>query len=91
MMDETFVWHKQAAKDYDLWQRQYPGVARRINDLLADILENPFIGLGRPEPLKWNLRGWWSREIAGKHRLIYRVSGNPQRVEILSCKGHYFD
>ena len=64
---------------------------RRINSLLRDIDSSPFRGIGKPEPLGAELRGWWSRRITGEHRLVYRVSGRgaDQRIEIMMCRYHY--
>jgi toxin YoeB len=63
----------------------------RINALIAECLRHPFTGTGRPEPLKQNLAGWWSRRINREHRLVYRVTGkgDAQALEILSCRVHY--
>jgi toxin YoeB len=66
----------------------------RVNRLIEDARRTPFTGLGKPEPLRRNLAGWWSRRINGEHRLIYRVAGPPgpdQRIEIASCRYHYGD
>jgi toxin YoeB len=59
--------------------------------VLKDVRRSPFQGLGKPEPLKGNLAGWWSRRISGEHRLVYRVvgAGEAQRVEIVQCRYHY--
>ena len=68
-----------------------PELLAKINQLLADIRRQPFKGLGKPEPLKGNLAGWWSRRITGEHRLVYRVvaSGEERRIEIVQCRYHY--
>ena len=66
----------------------------RINALIADARRNPFQGLGKPEPLKGDLSGWWSRRIALDHRLVYRVQGTrhtDQRLEVAACRFHYKD
>jgi toxin YoeB len=62
-----------------------------INELINDIKRVSFKGLGKPEPLKHALQGWWSRRISGEHRLVYRVSGKgaEQRVEVVQCWYHY--
>jgi toxin YoeB len=62
-----------------------------IGALIKDIKRNPSKGLGKPEPLKHALQGWWSRRILGEHRLVYRVSGKggEQRVEVVQCRYHY--
>jgi toxin YoeB len=66
-------------------------VLQSINDLIKDIKRDPFRGLGKPEPLKHDLAGWWSRRIAGEHRLVYRVSGQgkTQQLDIVQCRYHY--
>jgi toxin YoeB len=72
-------------------------MAGKINDLIKDTRRQPFKGLGKPEPLKGNLAGWWSRRISGEHRLVYRVEGRNigpgqdtgQRLTIASCRYHY--
>ena len=85
------VWTPLAWEEYLDWQGQDPKVVRLINALLKDVTRDPFRGLGKPEPLKHDLRGWWSRRITGEHRLVYRVSGkDPDRqVEIAACRYHY--
>lgn len=60
---------------------------KRINQLVKDIRRNPFEGIGKPEPLKGNLTGFWSRRIDDEHRLVYMVEDNG--IIIISCKGHY--
>lgn len=64
---------------------------RRLNDLIRDASRSPFKGVGKLEPLKGPLRGWWSRRITGEHRLVYRVSGTgpEQTLEIAQCRWHY--
>lgn len=85
------VWTALAWEDYVYWQGADPKVLRAINDLLKDVKRDPFRGLGKPEPLKHALQGWWSRRITGEHRLVYRVSGkgDAQQVEIAACRYHY--
>ncbi len=64
----------------------------RLNALIEDARRSPFKGLGKPEPLKGDLSGWWSRRITGEHRLVYRVAGEPgedQRIDIVLCRYHY--
>ena len=66
----------------------------RINRLVEEARRTPFTGLGKPEPLKGEFAGFWSRRINGEHRLIYRVAGQAgadQRIEIASCRYHYGD
>ena len=78
-------------EDYLFWQQQDPKIAARINELVRDTLRSPFKGIGKPEPLRENWSGWWSRRISGEHRLVYRVIGKDaeQRVEIAQCRYHY--
>jgi toxin YoeB len=85
------VWTKQAWDDYFHWQTADTKVLRSINDLIRDINRSPFQGLGKPEPLKHALHGWWSRRITSEHRLVYHVSGKneTQQIEIASCRYYY--
>lgn len=85
------VWTPHAWEDYLHWQRADPKILGAINDLIKDIRRDPFKGLGKPEPLKHHLRGWWSRRITGEHRLVYRVSGqgDARQIEIAACRFHY--
>ena len=72
-----------------LWQLQDRKTLKRINLLLADIQRNKFEGLGKPEPLKENLSGFWSRRIDDVNRLVYTI--NNEQIEIIQCRGHYND
>lgn len=85
------VFGSSAWRDYLAWQNEDPAVLQRINSLIETCRRTPFTGIGKPEPLKRNLAGWWSRRITGEHRLVYRVSGSgeAQALEILSCRYHY--
>ncbi|MGA9796583.1 MAG: Txe/YoeB family addiction module toxin [Rhizomicrobium sp.] len=88
----NIVWSSVAWNDYCDWHDREPRVAEKINNLIVDIRRSPFSGIGRPEPLKANLSGWWARRITGEHRLVYRVvgkRGQDQRLEILQCRFHY--
>ncbi|WP_420606209.1 Txe/YoeB family addiction module toxin [Novosphingopyxis sp.] len=73
------------------WQREGGAGLKKLNALIAECLRGPFRGTGRPEPLKGNLKGWWSRRIDYEHRLVYRVrgQGDGQALEILQCRYHY--
>ena len=82
-------WFEEAWEDYLYWQLQDKKMLKRINTLLKDIERNNFEGLGKPEPLKGELSGFWSRRIDDTHRLVYRIRGGV--LEVLSCKGHYDD
>src|SRR5262245_53826696 len=66
-------------------------ILQRINEIIRDLRRNPFRGIGKPEPLKFALAGWWSRRITGEHRIVYRVNGqgDAQQLEIASCRYHY--
>lgn len=76
---------------YVEWQAQDARIVARINAVVGECLRDPFHGTGRPEPLRQNLTGWWSRRITREHRLVYRVrgSGGAQALEVLSCRYHY--
>jgi toxin YoeB len=77
--------------DYLHWQATDPKLVARINDLVRDAMRRPVEGTGKPEPLRGNLTGWWSRRIDRKHRLVYRVAGtgNDQALQIAQCRFHY--
>jgi toxin YoeB len=76
---------------YLYWAAHDAKVLARVNALLEDARRSPFRGIGKPEPLRDNLAGWWSRRIDGEHRLVYRVAGkgDEQVLEILQCRYHY--
>ena len=83
------LWSGEAWEDYLHWQQTDQKVLQAINDLIKDIRRDPFKGLGKPEPLKHNMSGWWSRRITREHRLVYRASGqNAEAVEIIQCRYH---
>ena len=85
------VFTSAAWADYVQWQSEDTAVLARINLLVGECLRHPFTGTGKPEPLKRNLTGWWSRRINRQHRLVYRVTGKgaAQALEILSVRYHY--
>ena len=84
------VWFDEAWDDYVSWQREDKKTSKRINALVKDIERgNGFDGIGKPEPLRGNLSGFWSRRIDDANRLVYRVKDGV--LEIVSCKGHYDD
>lgn len=85
------LWQNEAWEDYVYWQAQDRKVLKRINLLLQDITRNGYgyDGIGKPEPLKGDLSGWWSRRIDESHRLIYRISNDI--IEIAQCRSHYGD
>jgi len=80
-------WSKRAREDMAYWRKRNPATAARIEALLADIRRSPFAGLGKPEPLKYLLAGYWSRRITKEHRLVYRVEAGT--IYIAQCRFHY--
>ena len=85
------AWTEDAWQDYLYWKKTDEKILTAINDLIKDIKRDPFKGLGKPEPLKHTLQGWWSRRISGEHRLVYRVSGKDdnQQLDIVQYRYHY--
>lgn len=83
------IWFDEAWEDYLYWQTQDKKTLRRVNALLRDIERAAFDGIGKPEPLRGELSGFWSRRIDEVNRLVYRINGGV--LEILSCRGHYDD
>ena len=80
----------RAEEDLEYWKSTgNKQVMKRITKLLSDILEHPFTGIGKPEPLKGDLQGLWSRRITDEHRLIYSVSDGMVYVYVLSLRYHY--
>ena len=82
-----FQFSSQAWEEYLYWQGEDKKIVKRINDLLQDIIRGGYAGIGKPEPLKGNLSGYWSRRIDDKNRLVYKLEG--ETCIILQCKGHY--
>lgn len=87
MMSRELVWTGKAWADYIYWQSQDRKTLIRINKLIEDAKRTPFIGIGKPEPLRANLTGLWSRRIDDTNRLVYAV--DKQHITIISCKYHY--
>ena len=87
MQLKAIHWDFEAWEEYLYWQTQDKKTLKRINQLIKDIKRNPFDGIGKPEPLKENLSGFWSRRIDDEHRIVYAVE--EESVIIISCKGHY--
>lgn len=77
--------------DYQHWVNNDPKTLARINKLIEECRRTPFKGTGKPEPLRDNLKGWWSRRITSEDRLVYRVqgTGKDQALEIIQCRLHY--
>ena len=86
-MKRKLTFADEAWEDYLYWQDTDRSMVRRINLLIKDIRRNPYEGIGKPEPLKHQLAGWWSRRIDGEHRFLYRVTG--QAIEISNLRNHY--
>lgn len=80
-------WFDEAWEDYLYWQNQDKKTLKRINTLIKDILRNPFEGIGKPEPLKYNMTGYWSRRIDDTNRIVYRYENDT--LYIISCRYHY--
>ena len=81
------VWEDDAWEDYLYWQTQDRKILKRVNLLIKDIRRSPFDGIGKPEPLKHNLSGWWSRRIDDTDRIAYYERDGI--IYIVSCRGHY--
>ncbi|MDO4724940.1 MAG: Txe/YoeB family addiction module toxin [Comamonadaceae bacterium] len=81
--------HPQAWDDYLWWQQHDRQVLRKLNRLIRDIQRDPFGGIGKPEALKNELSGFWSRRITDEHRVVYRMEGED--LVIAQCRGHYDD
>jgi len=84
---QLLCWTDEAWNDYIYWQSQDKKTLKRINKLIADVKRSPFEGIGKPEPLKENLSGFWSRRIDETNRLVYIVDGSS--ITIISCRYHY--
>ena len=80
-------WDVDAWEDYMYWHTQDKKTLKRINSLIKDILRHPFEGIGKPEPLKRNLQGFWSRRIDDTNRIVYAVEDT--RIVIIACRNHY--
>ena len=84
------VFSLQAKSDWDFWKSSgNTAIMRKIAALLEDVAEHPYTGTGKPEPLKYELSGCWSRRINKEHRLVYRVKERVVEVEVLSIRRHY--
>lgn len=81
------IWFDEAWEDYLYWQQQDKRTLKRINNLINDIERNHYNGIGKPEPLKHELQGYWSRRIDDINRIVYKVES--ETLYIISCKGHY--
>ena len=81
------VFSKNSWEDYLLWQTEDKKMLKKINEIIKDIQRTPYTGIGKPEPLKFDLTGLWSRRIDREHRLVYQVFGDE--LLIYSCRYHY--
>ena len=81
------IWEEKAWADDCEWQQTDKKTLKRINEILRDIQRNTYSGIGKPEPLKNNYSGWWSRRINDCDRVVYKIKDDA--VVIASCKGHY--
>jgi len=81
------AWTPTAWSEYIYWQSNNKKVFKKINDLISDTVRNPKTGIGKPEALRYNLSGLWSRRITQEHRLVYRIL--EDEIRIIQCKYHY--
>ena len=77
------IFSEQAWEDYLYWQRTDKKVLKRVNELIASVCRDPFDGIGKPEPLKYALAGYWSRRITGADRLVYKAEGDSLLLALL--------
>jgi len=84
---KRIIFSKNAWDEYISWQNEDKKMLRKINALIKDIQSNPFEGIGKPEPLKYDLAGLWSRRIDREHRLVYQDEGSD--LLLYSCRYHY--
>jgi len=88
----NFEFTQNAWEDFEYWIETDDNIVEKIKELLKDIRRSPFQGIGKPEPLKFDLKGFWSRRITGEHRLVYKVEGKKgadQKCFIIQCRFHY--
>ena len=83
----NLLWHDRGWSDYLYWQMQDKKTLKRLNKLLEDIDRNGYNCIGKPEPLKGDLSGWWSVRIDDKNRLIFKIAN--EMIEIYECRNHY--
>lgn len=89
-MSKHIDFQERGWNDYLYWQVQNKKTLKRVNELIRDIVRNGYEGIGKPEPLKGELSGWWSRRIDDTNRIVYRLLDDDV-VEISQCRGHYND
>lgn len=83
----NIAFEREAFAQFIQWASEDKKIHAKIVELITDVLRDPFSGLGKPEPLKHNLKGYWSRRITNEHRLVYKVTDD--QILIVSCKLHY--
>ena len=83
----NITWTDESWEEYIEWQSQDKKIVKKINSLIKDIKRDPFDGIGKPEPLKHELSGCWSRRISDEHRLVYEIT--EYSIVMISCKFHY--
>ena len=83
----TVAFHADAFADFTQWAKQDSKLFERLTRLIAETAREPFSGIGKPEPLRNNLKGCWSKRINDEHRLVYKVT--EETIFILSCRYHY--
>jgi len=81
------IFMSPAWEDYLYWQKTDKKILKRVNELIRQCQRTPYKGIGKPEPLRGNLSGWWSRRIDHEHRLVYKFENN--KIYILQCRKHY--
>jgi toxin YoeB len=85
---KNIIFTNTSYKDFIDWSATDKKIFARIDELIKSISRTPFAGIGKPEPLKHELSGFWSRKINDEHRLVYRINADNE-IEIASCKNHY--
>jgi toxin YoeB len=88
----NFLFTENGWEDFEYWIESDLDIVDKIKELLKEIRKTPFHGLGKPEPLKYDLKGYWSRRITGEHRLVYKVEGKKgvdQTCCVIQCRFHY--
>lgn len=87
---KNIIFEQDPFDDYADWAIYNKNVFKRLYEVIRDVRRHPFEGIGKPEPLKGNLAGYWSRRITAEHRLVYKIDENAD-VLIIPVKGHYGD
>lgn len=88
-MSYKIAFTPQALEDFDFWKKTNPKTVEKIKEILRDLQEHPFSGIGKPEPLKYQFTGVWSRRINHKDRLVYQVNGEIVTIFVLAMRFHY--